>query len=61
MDTEHIENATRKPAYNSICLQSDIFEINTDKLQGNKSFLVAEPSNKISSLESDQESTKQIA
>ena len=48
-------------ADNSTFLQSDSFEINTDKSQDNESVLNFSTQRNISSLESDQNTSKQIA
>ena len=48
-------------ADNSTCLQSDTFEINTDKSQDNESVLSFSAQSKLSYLESDQKYFKQIA
>ena len=50
----------RKVAENSTYLQLDSFEINTGKLQGSERVIVAQLLEKLSSLESDQNSVGHI-
>ena len=57
-------NSTKSPitaAENSTCLQSDSFEINTDKSNYKESFLSWSTQRKLSYLESEQKSSKQIS
>ena len=61
MDKEKLAKWARTAANNSICLYSGSFELNTINLQGNKSVLVAQLRKTLSSLESHQESAKQIS
>ena len=56
-----LTKAARTAAENSTFLPSDSFEINTDKSQDNESVLSFSTHRKLSSLESDQKSSKQTA
>ena len=56
-----LTKASRTSADNSTCLHSEIFEINTEKSQDNESVVSFSTNRKLSSLESDQKSSKQIA
>ena len=61
METKSLTKEARKAAENSTLLHSDSFKINIVKSQGNESVLVAQLRRKLSSLESDQKSAKQIS
>ena len=61
METIILEKSAWKAADNSTCSNLDNFEINTNKSQGNESFLVAQLKENILSLESDRESARQIS
>ena len=56
-----LTKSARTAADNSTCLHSDSFEINTDKSQDNESDISRSTQRKLSSLESDQKSSKQIS
>ena len=60
MESKKLAKAARKATDNSTYLHSDIFKINRGKLQGNESFLVAQPQQKKASLVSGQKSAKRI-
>ena len=55
-----LKKSARTSADNLTCLHTDNFEINTDKSQDNESVLSCSTQKKLSSLESDQKSSKQI-
>ena len=56
-----LNNSARISADDSTFLHSDSFEINTEKSQDNESVLSFSTQRKLSYLESDQKSSKQIA
>ena len=58
METKKVSKASRKAADNLTCLYSKSYEINTRKSQVDKSVLVAQLIENISSLESDQKPAK---
>ena len=56
-----LTKSARTAAENSTCLHSDSFEINTEKQKDNESVLISSTHRKLSSLESDQKSSKHIS